>query len=73
VKELRPLIKRRFKEAGDKERAFELVLTTDAIARSRDLARWHAQRAVDAAERLPACPSRSALINVAHLVLTRNK
>ncbi|KAG5179248.1 isoprenoid synthase domain-containing protein [Tribonema minus] len=73
VKELRPLIKRRFKEPGDKEAAFAYVLKTDAIARSRALALWHAQRAVDAAARLPPSPARQALINVCHTVLTRNK
>jgi geranylgeranyl pyrophosphate synthase len=73
IKELRPLIKRRFKEPGDKEAAFRHVLSTDAVARSRELARWHAQRAVDAASRLPPSEARDALVNVCHVVLTRNK
>lgn len=73
VKALRPLIKRRFKEPGDKEAAFEYVLQTDAVQRSRELARWHAQRAVDAAARLPPSEARQALVNVCHIVLTRNK
>eukprot|EP00611_Tribonema_gayanum_P012081 TRINITY_DN2260_c0_g1_i1.p1 TRINITY_DN2260_c0_g1~~TRINITY_DN2260_c0_g1_i1.p1 ORF type:complete len:442 (-),score=164.34 TRINITY_DN2260_c0_g1_i1:1010-2335(-) len=71
VPALRPLIKRRFKQPGDKEAAFAHVLSTDALARSRGLAQWHAQRAVDAALRLPPSTARQALVNICHTVLAR--
>lgn len=70
---VKQLIKRRFKNEGDKEIALNAVLAGDAIARSRELARWHAQRAVDAVLRLPPSEARDGLVNVCHIVLTRNK
>ncbi|CAM9897211.1 unnamed protein product [Ascophyllum nodosum] len=71
--EIKKIIKRRFKDKGDKEKALQAVLAGDAVARSRELARWHAQRAVDAVLRLPPSEARDALVNICHVVLTRNK
>mmetsp|Transcript_5877 Transcript_5877/g.8828 ORF Transcript_5877/g.8828 Transcript_5877/m.8828 type:complete len:406 (-) Transcript_5877:57-1274(-) len=73
VKELRPLIKRRFKEGGDKERAYQLVMQTDAIERSQKLANWHVQKAIEAVSRFPPSKAREALINLGHIGLSRKK
>ncbi|CAB1119910.1 unnamed protein product [Ectocarpus sp. CCAP 1310/34] len=71
--EIKKIVKRRFKKEGDKEKALKAVLAGDAVARSRELARWHAQRAVDAVLRLPPSEARNGLVNICHIVLTRNK
>ncbi|CAM9182332.1 unnamed protein product, partial [Chrysoparadoxa australica] len=62
-RELRPLIKRKFKNDGDVEQAFQYVMETDAVERSRELARFHAQSAVDAICRLPQSVGRDALVS----------
>lgn len=71
IPELRPLIQRRFKEKGDVQRAVELTVSTDAVAKSYSLAEFHAQRGVDAILRLPASDARSALLKILHLALAR--
>jgi len=69
--ELKALVKRRFKNPGDKEKALNLVMATDGIERSRDLALFHAQSAVNAVMELPPSQARDALVQVCHIVLTR--
>lgn len=73
VPELRPVIMRRFKEKGDKEFAYKSVMKTDAVKRSKELALFHAQSAVEAIHRLPKSEARDALVNLCHTVLTRDK
>jgi geranylgeranyl pyrophosphate synthase len=70
-KELLPLIKRRFKNWGDVERTYELVLATDGIERAYELATFHVQSAVDALAVLPPSEAKDGLIKLAHMVLTR--
>jgi geranylgeranyl pyrophosphate synthase len=71
---LRPLVMRRFKEKGDKQAALEaLYASPTAMAKARNLATFHAQRAVDAILRLPPSPARNALIRLTHAVITRSK
>jgi len=71
---LRPLVMRRFKKKGDKEMALESLYKSDtAMDKARELARFHAQRAVDALLRLPQSPSRDALVRLTHAVITRKK
>ena len=48
IPEMRPMIKRKFKQEGDVERTLRFVLQSDGIDRSRGLALFHAQRAVNA-------------------------
>ena len=48
IPEMRPMIKRKFKQEGDVERTLRFVLQSDGIDRSRALALFHAQRAVNA-------------------------
>jgi geranylgeranyl pyrophosphate synthase len=73
VPALRPLIQRKFKENGDIQRAVELASKTDCVQRSYALAEFHTSRAVDALMRLPESTSRSALLSLLHMVLSRDK
>jgi geranylgeranyl pyrophosphate synthase len=71
---LRPLVMRRFKKKGDKQAALEaLYESKTAMDKSRELARFHAQKAVNAVLRLPQCDARDALIRLTHAVITRKK
>jgi geranylgeranyl pyrophosphate synthase len=71
---LRPLVMRRFKEKGDKQMALEaLYQSPTAMNKAKNLARFHAQRAIDALLRLPASDARDALIRLTHAVITRKK
>lgn len=71
---LRPLVMRRFKEKGDKQTALEaLYKSPTAMDKARNLAKFHAQRAVDALLRLPQSDARDALVRLTHAVITRKK
>lgn len=71
---LRPLIMRRFKEKKDKQVALETLYASDtAMDKAKNLAQFHAQRAVDALLRLPASDARNALVRLTHAVITRKK
>jgi geranylgeranyl pyrophosphate synthase len=71
---LKPLVMRRFKKDGDKQMALEhLYKSKTAMDKARNLARFHAQRAIDALLRLPQTDSRDALVRLTHLVITRQK
>lgn len=71
VKEIRPLIQRRFKEKGDIQKAVEMASKTDCIAKSYNLAEFHAQKAVDALNRIPPSDARSALLRLLHTAISR--
>jgi len=71
-RELRPVIKRRFKEKGDAELAYNLVMDTDGVVRAQQLALFHAQSAVDALMELPPSDAQLALIRLTEVVLTRS-
>lgn len=71
VKEIRPLIQRRFKEKGDIQKAVEMASKTDCIAQSYNLAEFHAQKAVDALDRIPPSDARSALLRLLHTAISR--
>jgi geranylgeranyl pyrophosphate synthase len=71
---LRPLVMRRFKNKGDKQTALEaLYKSKTAMNKAKELAKFHAQKAVDALLRLPQSDARDALIRLTHLVITRKK
>lgn len=70
-RELRPMIKRRFGEPGDIEKASKLVHSSDGIRRAELLAIFHAQSAVDALQKLPPSEARSALVRLTEIVITR--
>lgn len=71
---LRPLVMRRFKKKGDKQAALEALYKSDtAMDKAKQLAMFHAQKAIDALLRLPRSESRDALIRLTHAVITRKK
>jgi len=71
---LRPLVMRRFKKKGDKQTALEALYKSDtAMDKAKELAKFHAQRAIDALLRLPQSESRDALLRLTHTVITRKK
>merc|ERR1712183_1268018 len=71
---LKPLIMRRFKYENDKQVALEaLYKSRTAMDQAKNLALFHAQKAVDAILRLPQTEARDALIRLTHTVITRKK
>eukprot|EP00529_Nitzschia_sp_RCC80_P012515 CAMPEP_0113499750 /NCGR_PEP_ID=MMETSP0014_2-20120614/31925_1 /TAXON_ID=2857 /ORGANISM="Nitzschia sp." /LENGTH=566 /DNA_ID=CAMNT_0000393967 /DNA_START=349 /DNA_END=2049 /DNA_ORIENTATION=- /assembly_acc=CAM_ASM_000159 len=71
---LRPLVMRRFKEKGDKQKALEALYESEvAMDKAKALASFHAQRAVDAILRLPPSEARDSLVRLTHAVITRKK
>jgi len=71
---LQPLVKRRFKDKGDKQTALEaLYKSKTAMDKARNLAQFHAQKAVDALLRLPQSEARDALLRLTYVVITRKK
>merc|ERR1712232_307339 len=71
---LRPLVMRRFKKKGDKMVALEALYKSEvAMDKAKTLARFHAQKAIDALLRLPPSEARNSLIRLTHAVITRKK
>ena len=71
---LQPLVKRRFKENGDKQTALEaLYKSKTAMDKAKRLAQFHAQKAVEALLRLPQSDARDALLRLTYVVITRKK
>lgn len=70
--ELVPIILRRFKQDGDAHRANELIMKSDGIARTKELAQDHHRLAVQFAEQLPCEAYRPHLIQLADKVLSRS-
>lgn len=71
--ELEILIDRKFKEAGDVNKAVELVFESAGIERTKELARVHAEYAMNALLTLNQSDSRDALIHLANKVVARTK
>ena len=77
--ELHALIKRRFKEIGDVERAAKLVFESDGIEMASNLANEHRNLALDALEELPdidcefANTCRAALREITNRAVDRKK
>ncbi|KAL3810758.1 hypothetical protein ACHAXA_011003 [Cyclostephanos tholiformis] len=71
---IQPLVKRRFKEKGDKQTALEaLYRSKTAMDKARRLAEFHAQKAVDSLLRLPQSEARDGLLRLTYVVITRKK
>jgi len=68
---LEVIIEREFAQEGDLEQALALVADSQGIARSRELATNHAQKAVQYLASMPHSESRQALIDLAEYVLSR--
>lgn len=71
--ELGLLVDRKFKEDGDVERAVELVFKSKGIERTKDLARVHAEKGMDAILELDQSVHRDSLIHLANRVVERTK
>jgi geranylgeranyl pyrophosphate synthase len=71
IQAIRPLIQRKFKEKGDIQKAVEMASKTNCIELSYNLAEFHAQKAVDALNRLPASDARLALFRLLHTAISR--
>jgi len=71
---LEPLMDRKFKEDGDVDRAVELVAATSGMERTKEMARVHAEIAMDAIlEQLHPSEHRDALVHLANKVVARTK
>ena len=68
---LKPLIARELKEEGDLDQALELVRSSRAIARTRELAETFARESRDAIAWMTDSPSKSALLELPDFVLSR--
>lgn len=77
--DLLPILRRRFCQPGDAQKALEIVQQTKGIERARQAAAEHAALACKALERLPtptvpeAIEAREALVELTQLVLSRKK
>jgi geranyl diphosphate synthase len=69
--DIKPLILRRFKEQGDIQKAVGLAAATDCVAKSYELADFHAQNGIYALLKLPESSTRDAMLRLLHTVLTR--
>ena len=69
--ELEAMIDRKFKEEGDVDRARQLVFDSDGIERTKQLARVHAELAMEAVLELDDGVHRDALLNLAYKVVRR--
>ena len=54
------------------QKAYEMVLRSQGLQKTKDLATFHAQAAVDACCALPPSASRDGLVRLCHLVLSRS-
>ena len=68
---LEVLIERQFAQTGDLEQAIALIHDSQGIQRSRELAAYHANLAVEHLADLPPSDSRQALVNMTDYVLSR--
>ncbi|EPT03469.1 hypothetical protein FOMPIDRAFT_1116165 [Fomitopsis schrenkii] len=69
--EMGPLIKRKFAQDGDVELARDLVRRSSGVARTRDLARTHAEKAREVLVMLPDSDAKSALEVLTERVVKR--
>lgn len=69
--ELNSMISRRFSQPGDVEAAFSLVLQSNGLQQTRDLARNHCHAAVESLQDLKDSPFKAALVGLCDKVLNR--
>ena len=69
--ELVTLIKRKFQEPGDIERAIELVKKNNSLARTHELATKYSSKAIDTIHNLSPSKPKDGLEYLANLVITR--
>jgi geranylgeranyl pyrophosphate synthase len=71
--QLEAMMDRKFKHDGDVEQAREWVFQSQGIERTKELARVHAERAMEAVLPWTSSVHRDALINLAYKVVQRTK
>lgn len=71
--ELIPLMERKFQHEGDIDRAVAMVASTSGMERTKEMARVHAEIAMDAILELNPSEYRDALIQLANKVVARTK
>lgn len=67
------MIMRRFQEAGDVQRALELVHKSDGLEQTMFLAKQHCQEAIKVINSLKSSPEQKALITITDKILARVK
>ena len=65
------MIHRKFQNNGDVEKAHELVMSSDGLERTKELAIEYSNQAVEAILELEQSESRDALIRLARQITTR--
>jgi len=69
--ELVTLMDRKFRGDGDVDKAYQLVIRTDGIERTKRLARVHVELAIEAVLDLEASAHRDALVHLAYKIVDR--
>lgn len=69
--ELKPMVTRKFRGSGDVDQALKLIMKSQGIARTKDLARAHADHAIKSLMILKQSEFRDALIHLAYKVVNR--
>lgn len=72
-KELDDMIGRRFSEPGDVEKAYAMVLRSDGLVKTRELAQKHIDAALEQISHLKDSAEKQALIALAQMTLGRKK
>lgn len=71
--ELDTMIARRFSEPGDVERAYSLVLKSDGLIKTKELAKKHVEAALEHISELSESDEKRALISLAEMTINRRK
>lgn len=71
--ELDAMISRRFSEPGDVERAYAYVMSSDGLAKTRELAQKHVDAALGHISHLSESEEKRALISLAEMTVDRKK
>jgi len=71
--ELEPLMRRKFDQEGDCERAYELMRQSGALEQTQELARSHGLQAIEAIGALKPSAGRDSLVALVHEILAREK
>ena len=69
--EMEKLISRRFSEEGDVEKAFEMVLESEGMQETKNLAKKYAKAALDSIDNLRQSDSKQGLNNLMDAVIDR--
>lgn len=72
-KELDAMIARRFSEPGDVEKAYALVMSSDGLAKTRELAKRHVDAALSQIANLTDSEEKRALVALAEMTIKRKK